>query len=118
HEQYKVCIRFRVTFSPTCRVHFLRILSVFSKTESSVYNYIHRSKFNFFSTTFFRPSGDTPAIFRLPRCLYSMKCCVIYRINNFLFTYNISNFLSTRNPCYHVAYDEPMDLSYNFFKQY
>ncbi|KAJ9578354.1 hypothetical protein L9F63_005421, partial [Diploptera punctata] len=49
----------------------------------SVYNYIHRSKFNFFSTTFFRPSGDTPAIFRLPRCLYSMKCCVIYRINNF-----------------------------------
>ncbi|KAJ9574316.1 hypothetical protein L9F63_026038, partial [Diploptera punctata] len=27
----------------------------------------------FFSTTFFRPSGDTPAIFRLSRCLYSMN---------------------------------------------
>ncbi|KAJ9590032.1 hypothetical protein L9F63_016848, partial [Diploptera punctata] len=42
-------------------------------------------KFNFFSTTFFRPSGDTPAIFRLSRCLHSMKCCIIYRINNFHF---------------------------------
>ncbi|KAJ9595828.1 hypothetical protein L9F63_012983, partial [Diploptera punctata] len=28
--------------------------------------------------------GDTPAIFRLSRCLYSMKCCIIYRINNFV----------------------------------
>ncbi|KAJ9587497.1 hypothetical protein L9F63_028250, partial [Diploptera punctata] len=39
---------------------------------------IFRSKFNFFSSTFFRPSGDASAIFRLSRCLYSMKCCIIY----------------------------------------
>ncbi|KAJ9588872.1 hypothetical protein L9F63_017812, partial [Diploptera punctata] len=50
----------------------------------SVYDHIYRGKFNFFSTTFFRSSGDTSAIFRLSRCLYSMKCCIIYRINNFV----------------------------------
>ncbi|KAJ9587051.1 hypothetical protein L9F63_019358, partial [Diploptera punctata] len=54
----------------------------------SVYNYIHRSKFNFFSSTFFRSSRDTSAIFRLSRCLYSMKCCIVYRVNNFDISYN------------------------------
>ncbi|KAJ9585709.1 hypothetical protein L9F63_002499, partial [Diploptera punctata] len=58
--------------------------STMQNVRENHYLPLSRSKFNFFSTTFFRPSGNTPAIFRLPRCLYSMKRCVIYRINNFV----------------------------------
>jgi len=40
--------------------------------KGSICNYILRSKFNIFSSTFFRISRNTSTIFRLSRCLYFM----------------------------------------------
>ncbi|KAJ9578686.1 hypothetical protein L9F63_005048, partial [Diploptera punctata] len=47
------------------------------------YNYIYRSKFNFFSTTFFRPSGDTPAI-SLPLMQYNVFCIQLHLLEALL----------------------------------
>ncbi|KAJ9593419.1 hypothetical protein L9F63_015045, partial [Diploptera punctata] len=75
----------------------------FKKSSSSIYNYIHRSEFNFISSTFFRPSGDASAIFRLSRCLYSMqmallKCNRILSFRTSYFSSIFSNFCRLQEP--------------------
>ncbi|KAJ9576333.1 hypothetical protein L9F63_006778, partial [Diploptera punctata] len=56
---------------------------------------IHRGKFNFFPSTFFRPSRNTPTIFRLSRCIYRIQG------NYYLRIYSLQHFFNLHHSHHH-----------------
>lgn len=59
--------------------------------QSPLYYYIHRRKFNLFSTTLPWPIRNTPTLFWLPRCLYHMKYSIVHWLFYFTSSSNPNN---------------------------
>lgn len=74
-------------------------------SKSTLRSDIHRSKSNLLPSTFPRPSRHATTIFRLPRCLYTMKHYIIHRLTNLYNSRNHTNiyhlrsiFIKTKSP--------------------
>jgi hypothetical protein len=93
----------------SCICHLRRIYTLISSSnwlnpsppvsKCTILPNIYRGKHYILSPTLSRFKWNTSTLFRLPRCIYKMKCSVLIRVSSILCSLNTLHLYSLRSFC-------------------